>query len=439
MGKKTAPSPPDYGPLAAASEKSAKYSYNLGKEQLAWAKKQYNLDSATVNKFMKRAFATQAEQMKMAREQQQWGREDRARYERLFQPLEGDLVRDAKANMETQRRLREEAAPIRQAMLDEAKRYGDPAFREAEAGRAMADVGAQMDGARRAALTNLESFGINPSATRYAALDMGAGLSRAAAQAAAGNMRRDQVDATRAGYQDRALGMVANQEALAQGVRSEGINVGRGYPSQAMGAMGGAAGSYAGSVGSGAAGVGARQQQTQLGSQMMGTPVQWQGMGNNAVGMWGDILNAGYNNQLNAWQANQQASSGIGSLLGMGMGMFAQKMPMLAGGGEVPDEEMGMPMDGPMMGAPAVGNAVPEQASPSGGQGIDDVDAKLTVGEFVVPKDVTDWYGEKYMHGLIVKARKEMETLPQQSGAVPDWGPASEQGPTTFTTGIDEE
>lgn len=49
---------------------------------------------------------------------------------------------------------------------------------------------------------------------------------------------------------------------------------------------------------------------------------------------------------------------------------------------------------------------MPPQASPSGGQAIDDVPAQLTAGEFVIPKDVVQWEGEKTFYGAIDKARK---------------------------------
>jgi hypothetical protein len=55
-----------------------------------------------------------------------------------------------------------------------------------------------------------------------------------------------------------------------------------------------------------------------------------------------------------------------------------------------------------------VSNSVPPSASPSRGAKVDDVHALLNEGEFVVPKDVASWYGEKYLQGLIEKAHREM-------------------------------
>jgi hypothetical protein len=59
----------------------------------------------------------------------------------------------------------------------------------------------------------------------------------------------------------------------------------------------------------------------------------------------------------------------------------------------------------------------------------DDVNAKLTVGEFVVPKDVVVWVGQKGIHQMIEKARKEQVEVPQRSGAIPTTGPAPAEPP----------
>jgi hypothetical protein len=75
------------------------------------------------------------------------------------------------------------------------------------------------------------------------------------------------------------------------------------------------------------------------------------------------------------------------------------------------------------------GGAVPAAASPTAGRATDDVPAALTVGEFVVPKDVVAWQGEKKMHDMIIKSREERSELKAQSGAVPVVRPAATQRP----------
>lgn len=332
MGKH-APDPPDYSQLAAASEKSAQYAYEIAKRQQDWAEKVYNenkgISDQVIGKAMD-ALDKQTADADLARQ----------RYKDLYQPLEDSLVKDAQDYNSSQRQ-------------------------ETEAGKAEADVAAQFNSARQAAQDRLEAYGVDPSQTRSGALDLGTRVAEAAAQASAGNQARDNVEKT---------GMA---------LRSEAVNVGRGYPGQIATSMAGAGNSGNQAVNTGLA-------TTASGAQTMGTGAGWQGLGNSAIGTWGDVLNTGYNNQLDAWKANQQASSGWGSALGLVGGLFT--------GFED-------------------GGIIPEEASPSGGAMTDDVPAqtdsgqpvRVNAGEFVIPEDVVKWMGEKGMQQLVMKARKEME------------------------------
>lgn len=93
---------------------------------------------------------------------------------------------------------------------------------------------------------------------------------------------------------------------------------------------------------------------------------------------------------------------GSGTAWGGDTGSYAQ-------GGAIPDDGD----DG--------GGYVDPSMSPSGGAQTDDVHAtiaqtgagaKLNAGEFVIPEDVTKWYGHKYFQDLIMKARKANEGAP---------------------------
>ena len=86
------------------------------------------------------------------------------------------------------------------------------------------------------------------------------------------------------------------------------INTGKGYPAQTLAAAG-----QAGQSGNQATNT--RLATTASGAQTMGTGGSWQGQGNQAIGQWGQILNAGYQNQLAQYNANQSSSSGWGSAL----------------------------------------------------------------------------------------------------------------------------
>ena len=355
----SAPPPPDYTPVAEASAESAKLSFQLGKEQLAWAKEQYGKDNEIIGKVVDAAIARQDQNDEAALA-------DRQRYEEVYQPLEDKLVQ-------------------------EAEDFSSPERQEMRAGQASAAVAQQFDAQRRAAAQNLEAYGVDPSSTRYAALDMGTRVQQAAAQAGAANQSREQT------------------ETMGRAMRSEAINVGRGYPGQI-------AGTYGTALQSGNSAVNSTLGGTASGAATMGTGAQWTGMGNQALGTWGNTLNMGYNNQMQQYQANQQSSSGLGSLAGAVLGAAGNAggfAALFEDGGAVPE------------GATPGGN-VPSTASPSNGKAIDDVPARLTAGEFVVPKDVMSWKGEEFFQKLIDSSRKAKP----QASAQPEYAIMPPQAPT---------
>ena len=361
-GKAKAPPPPDYSGIAAASERAAELSFQLGQEQLAWAREQYASDreliDGVVDAAMRRLEINDADAAK-----------DRARYEEIFQPLED-------------------------RMAQEAVDFASPERQQLEMERAQSTVAQQFEAQRRAALQNLESFGVDPSSTRFAALDAGSRVSQAAAQAGAGNQAR------------------AQTEAIGRALQSEAVNVGRGYPGQV-------AGTYATALQSGNQAANSQLAGTASGASTMGTGTQWMGMGNQSLNTWGNTLNMGYNNALNAANFNAQQSSGLGALGGALLGAAGNAggfAALFSEGGAVPDVTSG-------------GN-VPAQASPTRGAAIDDVDAKLTAGEFVIPKDAVSWFGERHFQQLIEKSRKERDTAP----AKPQYAIAP-PAPTTFASG----
>lgn len=78
--------------------------------------------------------------------------------------------------------------------------------------------------------------------------------------------------------------------------------------------------------------------------------------------------------------------------------------------------------------------AVPSEASPSGGEQVDDVHAMLSEGEFVIPKRTVDWLGEKFFQNLIAKTDQQMgnETVAEpQEGPAPQ-GQAMDMTPPMF-------
>lgn len=412
-GKAEAPPPPDYTPLAEASREAAQISAQVARENLAWARERYDLDRDLTDLIVETALD------RMDREDQA-AAADRERYQVLFQPLEEDLIEDAES-------------------------YATPERIEFEAGRAMSDVSQQFELARAAAQDRLESFGIDPSQTRAQALDLGTRVQEAAARASAGNNARQMT------------------EGMGRALRSEAINVGRGYPGQIASA-------YNTAIQSGNQAVNSQLATTSTASNAMGNPVQWQGAANQAIGTWWNGLNNMYETQVKAFQAENQANSGsgLGSALGLigglagrafmasdenvkkdvtpvgklddgqtvyryryegsptyQIGLLAQDVEKRAphavadmggvkgvdykaatenavhaeGGGAIPTPGHG-------------GVRVPERASPSGGAIPDDVPARLTPGEFVVPKDVVRQKGEEFFQKLIANTRKTAQDAP---------------------------
>ena len=386
MGSK-APDPPNYAPIAAASAQNSQMSQQFAEDQLAWSKQQYYENKAQTDKIVQMSMdnaATQQAEAKTAYD----------RYQSQYQPIEDKLIGQ----------VNDWASPTRIA---------------AQEGSAEATAQQQGAQARTASQQQLESFGINPSSTRYAAMDVGNRTATGASAAAAGTNAAN----------------LAQQQQL--GLESQAINIGRGYPGQVSSEFGG-------STSAGASANNAQNQTFQTGSNAMNTGFST-GMSasNNALSTWGNTLNMGYSNALSA----SQQSSGIGGLIGNVAGSVLPMMFGMADGGAVPT--MGYAGAGPVANysggnpavpAPAVppaggtpGGAVPTgapgaaQALPPGDT--DTVHAALTPGEFVMPLRATQWYGEKFMQDLIAKADKGMAQAKARPSAAP-----TPPGPPTFVS-----
>lgn len=345
-GKNSAPPPPDYSALIAASKAASDKAYQMSETQFNWAKEQYAADKAINDQVVQAGLTRQQKADEQADK-------DRARYENTFQPLEDSLAADATS-------------------------FASQDRQDAEAARAGATVGMQFNAQRSEAARALESYGVDPTSTRAMALDAGSRIAEAAAMAGAQNKAR------------------LDTEDRGRALRTEAINVGRGYPGQVA-----VAGSTALQSGNQAANT--ELATTASGGNTMGTSPQWYGLGNGGLGAWSGAVNQNYSNQLAQYNANQNASTGIGGALGGVLGLMTTPLggTMLAGledGGDPGD--MAIPDGTP-------GGPVPRRASPSAGAIPDDVDAKLTAGEFVVPKDVVMWKGQEHFQKLIEGSRKQ--------------------------------
>lgn len=376
MSSNDVPPAPDYSPIAEAQMAAAKESASIAREQLAWAKQVYAENKGVTDQVVDAFLRAQQRSEDAAIK-------DRQRYEGIYQPLEDDLARDAQD-------------------------YASEERKTAEMGRASANVAQQFGAARLNAQRDLEAFGVNPAATRFAALDIGVRAQQAAAQAGASNQAAQMVDAT-----GRAL-------------RSEAINVGRGYPGQV-------AGTYNTVLQAGTGANNAGLATTASGANTMGTGAQWQGLSNGAYTGAAGTMHMGYGDQMAQYKAEQESSSGWGTALGLvaGVGGKFLGLPTSSVGGKL----LGFAEGGAVPGGQSEedGGVIPRQVSPSRGKAVDDVPAKVTAGEFIVPKDVVEWFGQKHMYSLIEKADKERAEKKQNTGAIPSIHPSAMGAPQSAT------
>lgn len=329
---KSAPAP-DYTPVAQANKEAAEISASVSREQLAWAREQHDRDRGITDQVVGQMLGTMRSEATSAAEDRQRYKDvfqpaedrlvqdslsDRDRYEKVIRPVEDMLIQDSVTD---RNRYREDTVPLEQALAREASDYDTAGRRELMAGRAVADVTQSFEAARKGALANLESYGIDPSQTRAGALDLGVRTAQAAASAGAANDARLRTeDTARALRMDainigRGSGMDATARAASLGGPLSGavgnaVNVGRGYPGQVAGA-------YQTSQSAGQGAVGSTLGATASGSNSMGNPTAWQGHSVSALGNWGNQTVSLNNAATQARTAQQgQTASMIGSLAG---------------------------------------------------------------------------------------------------------------------------
>lgn len=322
------PPPPDLGPAAEASEEVARMQQQTASEQLAWAREQDERNQGILQEVLD-------VQLPAMREQFEQAQSDRARYEEIFRPMED-------------------------AFAAEAQAYDTPERRAEQRAKGIADVNTQFDAARRNSLQRLESYGVDPSQTRNAALDIGTRTAQAAAQVGAATQADTRV------------------EDVGRALRSDAINMGRG-------ALSNAAGFYGQAVGAGGAGQQGAYGATQTGAGALQTPLGFSGQALQGYGTAGNILNQGYQNQMQGYNVQQQNRAG--TLQGVG-GIIGGALA-LADGGEA--HPMGMAID-------------PKAEVEGPGSGIsDEIPAMLSNGEYVIPEDVVRAKGEEFFDKLLEK------------------------------------
>jgi len=248
----------------------------LGEDWLDFAYEQFDVANDRQKEQDKLAKQVTEQQLAASKQSQEWATADRERYDEVFKPLQDQFIDDAK-NWDSAGRQSERAA--------EAK----------------ADVMNNAALARQASERNMASMGVDPTSGRYA------GVSRAGEQA---------TTLAAAGAQNNARNAV-RKEGVA--MRGEAINLGSGLGVNPATSLG-----LSSSTGSAAYGTTAANNAQAAGNAgIVGQGLQGAMAGNSSMA---GILNQQHQNQVQAWQADQQASgqlwSGIGSVAGMGLMAF---------------------------------------------------------------------------------------------------------------------
>lgn len=251
-GGKDSPAPPDYTPVAAASKEAAEIGAQLGREQLAENRRQYEQNMAVARPIIEAQSGLMTQSIEQG--------DDYFNYmKNTFRPLEGQMVADARS-------------------------AGGQAEQDAASGKAAADV-TQSFGAQRGLMTReMSRAGVDPSSGRFAAVIRDMGTQEALAKAGAMTKARE------------------GAKALGYAKRMDAIGVGRNLPSASQGAYGLALQSGNSAVGN--------QNQTAaqyINGMAAGNSTIMQGQGQRLQGL-GSILNS----QTSVYNASQGGSSGLG-------------------------------------------------------------------------------------------------------------------------------
>jgi len=345
MGLCSGPKPPDVNPgllaTAQANERIAQEQIELGREQFEWSKQ----NAASDRQMLMPIFQ---QQQRLADSAEARSQEQYDYWKQSYQPLE-------------------------QKIINEALQFNTDAEREKMAGQAGADIEQAFGQQRAATARELSRYGINPNSST--ALRAAGTLGDEEALAKAGAMNQSRL-------QSRAMGMAMAADAA---------NMGRGLSGQSNSAA-------ALALQAGQAGTQNIMGQTQ-------NAVSARGLGNANFGMGIEANSAagkGYGQEFGArmqnWSAGEEQRgktlSSIGSIAGMAAAFMAD-------GGEAGEEGAKAGSVGDL---PSVARARKAGLVRGPGGPVDDqIEARLSNGEYVIPADVVRRKGEEFFDKLVKK------------------------------------
>jgi len=266
MGKSSASAPAPDPQIGEAALKQAQ----TGEQWLGFAKDAFAVSQDRQKELDALTKQVTESQLGISNQQADWAKQDRARYESTFVPLQDEFI-------------------------NTAKNYATPEKQNEAAAEAVADVQTASANAKAADLRSSAAMGINPASGRYAGIDATTNMNTTLAAAGAANTARQQV-------RDKGLALQA-----------DAVNLGNGLPVQAAQSNQGSVAS-SGTALSGSQATNA-QALSAPGIVSSGYAGAMQGYGGQA-----STLNQQYGLQLDGWKTQQataaQNAAGIGSFLG---------------------------------------------------------------------------------------------------------------------------
>jgi len=258
MGSKGAP-PPDYQPLADASADAARIQAGLGRDQLAFAREQYDRSAPVLEQIANQQIAAQDEQMSQARDYYNYQKD-------TYRPLERGLVADA-------------------------QNFNTEAYQNQVASQAAADAGRAFGIGQQQNQRAMASMGANPNSGRFAGMQNATGLQQAAMRANAMTGARNQ--AQQMGYARKldaaglGRGLAGASAAAYGGASNAGSMAGQNAQSAGQNYMGNMA------IGSGTIGAGQQMQIGGLGNLLNNQTSAYVNTAGSFLGDVGAIAGAG--------------------------------------------------------------------------------------------------------------------------------------------------
>ena len=264
MGGGSAPAPdPNVGIAALKSAAT-------GEKALQFYQDEYNRYRPQMEQAAAQAAKTKDIQNQLSQQQQTMSQEANDRYKATFVPAENKLVSDA---------------------MD----YNTTGRQEADAARGLSDLQQQFDVAQGETQRNNERMGVNPNSGNAQALDAELGLSRAVAGANVATQAR------------------RSTEMTGKALLTDAVSLGRNLPATSLSAASGAGNASNAAAGS----LLAANADTRASIAGQGAGY---GMAMTGYNQQGNILNHDYSNRVAAYNADNNASSGMMSgLAGLGM------------------------------------------------------------------------------------------------------------------------